>query len=133
MQVVKIHRGYERLMHRPVDPGLGRLCMLAEAAREPGYLWLGEDHRLSRAEVRQLIAHLQAWLDTGSLQLPEGKEQRPTVEEIREYERERILDIINDDDWHRWTDRDGGWFKLHESIAALKAEIRKEATNGNPV
>lgn len=33
-------------------------------------LWIGEDHHLDREEVAKLVEHLQAWLTTGSLELP---------------------------------------------------------------
>jgi hypothetical protein len=31
------------------------------------YLWIGENHHLNREQVAELVAHLQRWLDTGSL------------------------------------------------------------------
>lgn len=32
------------------------------------FLWIGQDHHLDRAEVRELIGHLEAWLATGRLE-----------------------------------------------------------------
>lgn len=43
-----------------------------DAMERPGTsaLWFGFHHHLNREEVAQLVKHLQAWLDTGSLKLP---------------------------------------------------------------
>lgn len=37
------------------------------------FLWVGEHHHLNRAEVRELITHLEAWCLTGSLEVKEKK------------------------------------------------------------
>lgn len=38
-------------------------------SQTPGtsYLWVGKDHHLNRAEVQELVVHLQRWLDKGHL------------------------------------------------------------------
>jgi hypothetical protein len=46
---------------------------LAQATTPP-YLWVGDHHLLDRAQVAELVAHLQQWLATGSLALPEDAE-----------------------------------------------------------
>jgi len=84
MKVTKNSRGFEHLEHRPHDASLGASQRLVQASSASGddhldrpgtsFLWLGQDHHLSRSEVRQLVAHLQAWLDSGSLQLAQPKE-----------------------------------------------------------
>lgn len=40
-----------------------------DAFDRPGssYLWFGEDHHLDRAQVKELVAHLNLWLETGRL------------------------------------------------------------------
>lgn len=42
-----------------------------DALDRPGTsaLWIGSNHHLNREEVRELVKHLQSWLDTGSLSL----------------------------------------------------------------
>ena len=35
------------------------------------FLWVGKDFHLNREEVAELIQHMQAWLDTGSLVVEE--------------------------------------------------------------
>jgi len=87
MQVIKTARHFEVLEHPvyPPDANLASSTRLAQCSSASGddnlgrpgtsFLWLGEHHHLRRDEVRQLLAHLQAWLDTGSLNLkPETKE-----------------------------------------------------------
>lgn len=41
-------------------------------------LWIGEYHLLSREQIAELIQHLQAWLNTGSLSIEECKENEKT-------------------------------------------------------
>lgn len=43
-----------------------------DAVERPGssFLWVGQDHHLSREEVAKLVAAMQHWLETG--RLPEG-------------------------------------------------------------
>ena len=38
---------------------------------EPGssFLWIGPDHHLNREEVREMIEHMQYWLDNGRLKM----------------------------------------------------------------
>lgn len=40
-----------------------------DSASRPGssYLWIGGNHHLSREQVRELVRHLNSWLETGSL------------------------------------------------------------------
>jgi len=40
-----------------------------DAMLRPGssFLWIGEDHHLSRCEVEELISHLNRWLETKTL------------------------------------------------------------------
>jgi hypothetical protein len=61
MNVRKNTAGHERL-YRDGSP----YAALAGQSAHAGKLWLGEV-LLDRAEVVELIGHLQAWVDTGSL------------------------------------------------------------------
>ena len=81
MNVTRTACGFELLDYAiyASDPrGAGRLIQASsaigdyeDAADRPGtsFLWIGDNHHLNRAEVRQLVSHLQAWLDTGSLEV----------------------------------------------------------------
>lgn len=67
----------------PVHPGCGgspeRLVQQSSmidfevegGLEKPGssYLWIGAEHHLNRAEVAELVTHLQAWLATGRLEV----------------------------------------------------------------
>ena len=76
--------GFEVLLHEvyptsaTLDDTHTRLVQQSSVIRDyddafdrPGSscLWIGEDHHLDREEVAQLVAHLQAWLTTGSLEV----------------------------------------------------------------
>jgi hypothetical protein len=79
MKIEKTNGGFERIEFGDV---LGSLCSLQQSSRvggpsdwtgRPGgsYLWLGlQQHgmHLSRAQVAELVQHLQQWLATGSFQ-----------------------------------------------------------------
>ncbi len=49
----------------------GRTRLLSPSSDHDA-LWNGA-HRLSRAEVAELVAHLQAWMKTGSLRVEGGE------------------------------------------------------------
>ena len=87
MKVERSNRGFPAL-HHPVyipnpgplpQPGDGDTRIVSQSSaidfdapgglEEPGssYLWVGRHWHLNRAEVRQLVEHLEAWLDAGSL------------------------------------------------------------------
>ncbi len=89
MKVFTTGRGFEVLTHAmyphiaPDSPDHGRLVQASGAVGDypdsfdrPGTsaLWVGENHHLNRDEVRALVTHLLAWLDTGSLELPPAPE-----------------------------------------------------------
>lgn len=46
-----------------------------DSLENPGssFLWIGEHFHLNREEVQAVIAHMQRWLDTGSLKPDEGR------------------------------------------------------------
>lgn len=72
MKVEKRRRagGFRVIWHDPYprrDDGLRCRLLQESSSRESGHLWVGAHHRLNRDEVRELIAHMQRWLDTGSL------------------------------------------------------------------
>ncbi len=79
MKLTHSPRGFEQLEHPtylPRDRGRERLVAVSsivgdydDAFERPGTsaLWVGECHHLNREEVAELVAHLQAWLTTGSL------------------------------------------------------------------
>lgn len=84
MKVKRTERGFERIDF--MDNSLGP-CSVQQSSvildypgslQDPGSsaLWLGRDNNrmhLDRDQVRELVAHLQAWLETGSLELPQEK------------------------------------------------------------
>lgn len=82
MELITTDRGFELLQHnvyppyheKDGSPKVSRLTQQSSAigdscAAAPGssFLWIGEHHHLNREEVKELVLHLQAWLDTGSL------------------------------------------------------------------
>jgi hypothetical protein len=77
MRVEKTHHNYDLIEHLSYseNPELIRLVQQSSAAGEspfgPGssYLWVGDKHHLDRQEVLELVAHLHAWLETGSLKI----------------------------------------------------------------
>lgn len=83
MNLTTTQRGFQILEHPTYPPESGtamsqRLLQQSSAVGDyadswdkPGssYLYVGESHHLDRDEVRRLVAHLQAWLETGSLEL----------------------------------------------------------------
>ena len=83
MIVYTTQRGFERIDGVAVcENGLYRdVRLLQQSSAIRGYddaierpgsscLWVG-DVSLNREEVRDLVRHLQAWLDTGSLVVPD--------------------------------------------------------------
>jgi hypothetical protein len=85
MKLTKSDRGFEFLNHDTYEnkPKAGRLASQSSAIGDyedsldrPGtsFLWIGNDHHLNREEVRQFVAHLTAWLKTGSLKVIEMPE-----------------------------------------------------------
>ncbi len=36
------------------------------------YLWFGNEHHLNREEVRELVEHLNRWIETGTLRVTEA-------------------------------------------------------------
>ena len=81
MHVNRTERGFEQLVHPEcVSPqDVSSIAAMSFAVgdyenshSDPGssYLWIGKDHHLNREEVAELIAHLQRWLDTGSMVTP---------------------------------------------------------------
>ncbi len=75
MHVTRTNRGFEVIAHPAYleKDGFPRLVGQSSGPNFdcPGssFLWLGRHHHLSREEVAELVAHLQAWLETGSLQI----------------------------------------------------------------
>lgn len=85
MKVVTTHRGFHVLEHpkypppdTPTEQVFFRLAQESsiigdypDACDRPGSsaLWIGLSHHLNREEVRDLVAHLNHWLTTGTLDL----------------------------------------------------------------
>ncbi len=80
MNVTRSGRGFELIMHEAYLPYYeeARLVQASSAVGDyddsfarPGssYLWVGDRHHLDREEVAELVAHLKAWLATGSLEV----------------------------------------------------------------
>ncbi len=78
MKVEKTERGFERIVlpANLTENGNKRLVQQSSSIGDypdsfdrPGtsYLWIDEHHHLNREQVRELIAHLSAWCETGSL------------------------------------------------------------------
>ena len=77
MEPSKTDRGFEVIIHPKYLPP-NENCRLVQQSsavgNQPGeldhpgssFLWVGERHHLNREEVRQLVAYLTRWLDTGS-------------------------------------------------------------------
>jgi hypothetical protein len=90
MTVAKTERGFELIEHASYTNAgeAQRLVQQSSAINfdapdgvdKPGtsYLWIGHYHHLSRAEVRDLITHLQAWVGTGSLRIVSDQPTPPT-------------------------------------------------------
>jgi hypothetical protein len=80
MKNMKTDRGFQYIseeVYASNPPAVSRLlqqssaidCEYEHGLNNPGssYLWIGEDHHLSREEVRKFVAVLNHWLDTGRL------------------------------------------------------------------
>lgn len=74
MIVTKNERGFEIIesaTYLPGCAGFSRLVKQSPARPSQSYLWIGEYHHLNREQVAELVQHLQAWLETGSLEVKE--------------------------------------------------------------
>lgn len=72
MKLIKSERGFMFLMHRNyTEPVESRV--ISESSADPlgKYLWIGQNHHITRREAKQLAKHLQRWIETGTLR-PEG-------------------------------------------------------------
>lgn len=79
MNVTRTNRGFEIIEMPSYPSGETRRLIQASSAigdykdsmDVPGssYLWVGQDHHLDREQVKQLIAHLRAWLKAHRLEL----------------------------------------------------------------
>jgi hypothetical protein len=78
MNLTKTERGFERIDHDTYIDGMGDKRLVAassaigdypDAFDRPGssFLWIGENHHLSREEVKEFAVRLNAWFKTGSL------------------------------------------------------------------
>jgi len=63
MVVKKLEEGAEEIQ---LAEGLTISC------HGPGYLWFGDDCMSGHYEVTKLISHLQAWVETGSLEVTQS-------------------------------------------------------------
>jgi hypothetical protein len=74
MHIIKGKRGFEFLMHGTTLAPLEEQRLASQSSADhPGtsFLWIGNNHHLGREDVAQLVRHLQAWLETGSLAITE--------------------------------------------------------------
>ena len=77
MEVQMTDRGFEYILF-PLRTDRGKMerlvgqSSITDGEHVPGgtCLWFGEEHHLERDEVKELKDRLEAWLDTGSLALP---------------------------------------------------------------
>jgi hypothetical protein len=56
-----------------LEESLNTDIVLAGAVPGSSYLWVGGMHCLSREEVRELVGHLNRWLETKTLKPKESK------------------------------------------------------------
>ena len=87
------NRGFEYVTHPAYGNNVSTRLMSQSSAvgdhedayDKPGssFLWVGNDHHLSREEVRELINRLESWLASNTLELP-GDE----IVDFRESEKE---------------------------------------------
>lgn len=69
MKIIQTSHGSHRIAHR-----LYAASWEAPIIQESGdCLCVGQDHRLNRDEIRELIGHMTRWAETGSL----GSEVKP--------------------------------------------------------
>lgn len=81
MEEKRTNRGFQYIEHEVYADETGKKSSLVaqssiigdydDAYERPGTsaLWIGKDHHLNRAEVKQLVKHLQSWLRFGTLHL----------------------------------------------------------------
>ena len=83
MKMERTYHGFPLLTHPAYvvededhpEPRLAQMSSVvgeyADAFARPGSsaLWIGQDHHLNREEVAELVKHLKAWLETGTLEV----------------------------------------------------------------
>jgi hypothetical protein len=130
MKVTLTHRGFEWIDHptRGNEPGIDRLVSQSSAVGDyddaldrPGtsFLWIGADHHLNRNQVRELIAHLTAWVDTGSLAIQASERTQAAAILEAEHLLQETFEKLEPND-----DRDG-WFavritKIREALSGYR-------------
>lgn len=81
MHTEQSDRGFLHLIHPAYLPPHDLQRIISESSVVGDYddswdrpgssaLWVGEHHHLTREQVRELVAHMQTWLDTGRLPQP---------------------------------------------------------------
>lgn len=77
MKLIKSDRGFMFLIHQSYGTGKGESRVISESSADPlgKYLWIGQDHHITRRDAKVLVKYLQRWIETGSLR---GAEQRGT-------------------------------------------------------
>ena len=87
MRVEKTQRGFKVIVEEKYQNERGvftRLIQESSAVGEhedsfdtPGssFLWVGQDHHLNREKVKELIVHLQYWVDNKRLNMDGAKER----------------------------------------------------------
>lgn len=81
MEVEVSDRGFERIRVQRYTSPFTAIRLVGQSSaigpysdsyERPGasFLWIGDDHHLNREQVSELVSHLSAWLETGSLSLP---------------------------------------------------------------
>jgi hypothetical protein len=70
MKLEKSDRGFMFVMHKNyTDSDVTRVISESSAGPLGKYLWVGQNHLITRAEAKQLVKHLQRWIETGTLRL----------------------------------------------------------------
>ena len=63
--VTKTIRGFGLILHEKYQNEPGEMTRLIQDSSVSDHLWVGEDHHLSKAEVKILIKQLKSWVKTG--------------------------------------------------------------------
>jgi hypothetical protein len=87
MRVEQTQRGFRILVEEKYQNEPGEFTRLIQESSAVGdyedsfdlpgssFLWVGEDHHLNREQVKELIGHMQYWLDNKRLNIDGAKER----------------------------------------------------------
>jgi len=85
MRVEETQRGFRVLLEEKYQNKPGEFTRLIQESSAIGdyedslpgssFLWVGDDHHLDREQVKELIEHMQYWLDNMRLNIDGAKER----------------------------------------------------------